>query len=588
VGTNCSCIMKAIVAFAVVAMVGSGTVFGDSWNTGTTPYIYSTPAGTKVSIGSGASDATCPLRVEGMSTDSGAATYQVFIRNNLTAFGSSPKSGILFSGRMTATPTYTAFGGITAGKENANSGDYASYLYFTTRQNSSALTERMRIASDGKVGIGITAPVFPLDLSSNVTTPFRITGNQNPGLVLANAGMTKFSLGIPTVANNFITGSATNDVCLRADGAGKILFSTSATGLTNDLTISAGKVGIGTTNPTAKFVVAGGSAQFTGEVNPTQGTGVEIGYNAGSSAGDIVVVDRVSGQYKTLQVNALAHKFFIAGAEKATIANNGNVGIGNVNPSYPLSFAAATGNKIALYDAGPSLLYGFGIQSNLLQVFTVDNGGAITFGYGNSTSMTRNVTFMGNGKVGIGNTNPSQMLEVGRADLGNGSSDGQIVVAKTNSSSAMRRFKIGLDASYNFSIGDYGYPGLDVYSPYMTINWQTGTVGIGTTTPDITAKLDVNGIIKCSSVKIGAWTLKAPPDYVFDKSYKLPSLKEVEKHITAKKHLQDIPSAAEMKKNGIDLAEMNMALLKKVEELTLYVIDQDKKIEKLEKEMVKK
>jgi hypothetical protein len=97
----------------------------------------------------------------------------------------------------------------------------------------------------------------------------------------------------------------------------------------------------------------------------------------------------------------------------------------------------------------------------------------------------------------------------------------------------------------------------------------------------------------CTSVRIGNWTMKAP-DYVFEKGYKLPSLKDVEKHIADKKHLPDVPSAAEMKKDGVDLAQLNMTLLKKVEELTLYVIDQNKmmekqnkKIEKLEREMHK-
>jgi len=112
--------------------------------------------------------------------------------------------------------------------------------------------------------------------------------------------------------------------------------------------------------------------------------------------------------------------------------------------------------------------------------------------------------------------------------------------------------------------------------------WKDTAVGIGTTSPS--EKLEVNGNIKCSAVKINGWTLNAP-DYVFEKGYKLPSLKDVEKHIAIKKHLPDVPSAAEMKKNGVDLAEMNMALLRKVEELTLYAIDQNKKLEEQQKQI---
>ena len=74
---------------------------------------------------------------------------------------------------------------------------------------------------------------------------------------------------------------------------------------------------------------------------------------------------------------------------------------------------------------------------------------------------------------------------------------------------------------------------------------------------------------------------------MFEKEYKLPSLKDVEKHIIAKKHLPDVPSAAEMKKNGVDLSELNMSLLKKIEELTLYTIGQNKMMEQQYKMMEK-
>ncbi|WP_114938424.1 hypothetical protein [Mucilaginibacter endophyticus] len=66
-------------------------------------------------------------------------------------------------------------------------------------------------------------------------------------------------------------------------------------------------------------------------------------------------------------------------------------------------------------------------------------------------------------------------------------------------------------------------------------------------------------------------------DYVFEKAYQLPSLTEVKTYIDQNKHLPDVPSANEVAKEGIDLGEMNKLLLKKVEELTLYLIEKDKK-----------
>jgi len=113
----------------------------------------------------------------------------------------------------------------------------------------------------------------------------------------------------------------------------------------------------------------------------------------------------------------------------------------------------------------------------------------------------------------------------------------------------------------------------------LLFNPDGGNVGIGTTNPD--AKLAVNGKIHSKEVKVDliGWS-----DFVFFKDYKLPTLKEVENHIKEKGHLKDIPSAKEVEKNGINLGEMDAKLLQKIEELTLYTIDQQKEIEELKKQ----
>ncbi len=74
-------------------------------------------------------------------------------------------------------------------------------------------------------------------------------------------------------------------------------------------------------------------------------------------------------------------------------------------------------------------------------------------------------------------------------------------------------------------------------------------------------------------------------DFVFDKNYKLRTLSQVAEYIKLNKHLPDVPSTADVNKDGIDLAQTQAILLQKVEELTLYVIEQNKKIERLNKKV---
>jgi hypothetical protein len=110
----------------------------------------------------------------------------------------------------------------------------------------------------------------------------------------------------------------------------------------------------------------------------------------------------------------------------------------------------------------------------------------------------------------------------------------------------------------------------DVY-----LGTTSGNVGIGTTSPG-SYKLAVEGTIGARRVKV---TQAAWADYVFDSTYQLASLQEVEQFIQQNKHLPDVPSAAEVKKEGLDLGDNQAVLLKKIEELTLYIIEQNKQLE---------
>ena len=98
-------------------------------------------------------------------------------------------------------------------------------------------------------------------------------------------------------------------------------------------------------------------------------------------------------------------------------------------------------------------------------------------------------------------------------------------------------------------------------------------------------KMAVGGGIITEKVRVATNGTPFWADFVFEPSFKLRPLSELDQYIKLHKRLPDIPSTAEVTKNGIDLAETQALLLQKIEELTLYVIEQNKKIGKLERKV---
>jgi hypothetical protein len=185
------------------------------------------------------------------------------------------------------------------------------------------------------------------------------------------------------------------------------------------------------------------------------------------------------------------------------------------------------------------------------------------------------------GFIGIGTPAPLTKLDIrGTLTLESG---GDAVLFTGTGSTELNRFLLLANATAFGSASGLKAGGVLVSDTYAYANpgkndlIVKGNVGIGTSSPN--QKLTVNGTIYGKEVKVD---LNVPgPDYVFEKDYKLPSLDKIKSYIDQHKHLPEVPSAKEMEVNGINLSEMNMILLKKVEELTLMMIE----LNKMNKEM---
>jgi len=181
----------------------------------------------------------------------------------------------------------------------------------------------------------------------------------------------------------------------------------------------------------------------------------------------------------------------------------------------------------------------------------------------------------GNGNVGIGTISPNAKLTVNQINPSGwgGNLNAISVVSPDNLYHLDVNTYVVASGNVGYHFSPNGNTGMVVTTP--------GNVGIGTTSPD--AKLAVKGQVHAQEVKVDLNGAVAP-DYVFEKDYQLTSLEEIKNYIDQNKHLPEVPSAAAMEKNGVQLGEMNMLLLKKIEELTLYVIELKKSSDEFKNE----
>ncbi len=370
---------------------------------------------------------------------------------------------------------------------------------------------------------------------------------------------------------------------------------------TNNLTLISGKTGIGLTTPEAMLEIKS-SETIGGKWNPassslklTDGTNsLILGNNEiyssaplhfGSKSGNIAKFQTITNNSST---------------DRMVIQSDGKVGIGTTEPKEKLHVSG--GAMIQSYSPLLKLRRDTDIGGFIQGVQTQYKNGEANFYFGNLHSEQWIIS--------KGEYNGTRLFTV--KSNGDAALSGKLEVKEINVSGDAT-LKGKFETTKMFVDGDAT---IQAYSPLLKLKRNTSTGGFiqGIQTqyengdPNfyfgnlhgeqwIISKGEYNGTRLFTVRSNGDATLggkldakefnvipQTTADFVFEENYDLPTLDFIENHIKQNKHLPEIASANEMKKNGVNIGEFQMKLLQKIEELTLYTIEQEKKIQAVEKE----
>jgi chitodextrinase len=388
----------------------------------------------------------------------------------------------------------------------------------------------------------------------------------------------EISMDITNVTANFQYdvkgGSTTLDGSAQPVSGRIITVPSGATTLLIRLFTNAGQSDIGGSFDISNLSVSKVGAESNDTQAPTAPTLAEAGKT------DTTISLNWSGS--TDNVGVTGYTVYKDGTLENTLGNvlNYNVSVLNPNTSYSFTVKAldAAGNESAL--------------SNTLSVTTSSSADtqsptAPTLVENGKTETTVNLSWSGaNDNVGV--TGYKVYTGSSLTTTLNNVSSYQITGL---TAATAYQFKVkAIDAAGNESIdsntasvttdaasGGNSSSGSSVWSELNSVASYPGKIQVGSVNVPSEYKMAIDGKLITEEVKVklsGNW-----PDYVFKEDYQLPNLEEIQKHIKEKGHLPNIPSAKEVETNGFELGEMNRLLLEKIEELTLYTIQQQNFIE---------
>lgn len=338
-------------------------------------------------------------------------------------------------------------------------------------------------------------------------------------------------------------------------------------------------------------------------------------FNAQANGWNVGYVSPTTSDFYIFGGETAAFRLYTSSTERMTVLSTGNVGIGNTNPGAKLDIIMTSTAQQALKLKS--------VASQTTSTFEIqDAAGAAVVQVRPTDGSTYGQTVL---SINQGNKTNNPAISVSNIGSGvsgivfNQAGGGSVELSEFNLTPIWRytnkhaKFHVENNAfdnspeSFLFSHGNQPATGT-----LMTLLGQAGQTGdmlrvkngastdvfrvtapgggyyadavsIATTNIPSGYKLAVGGNVIAEKVRVklqsSGW-----PDYVFEEKYPLPSLKETEQFILQNKHLPGVPSAAQIEKEGLDLGDGQAVLLKKIEELTLHVIELDKKVEKLSKE----